>query len=498
MQAHNGEINPVIEQLNRPSHLNKFYWTLVLMATIGGFLYGYDQSDIGSVLIFIPYYIHASPFVVGYIASGALLGAAFGALIASFITDKLGRKFLLLTDIVIYIVGALLSALTINVIMLMVARTFIGIAIGADSAVATAYIAEFAPRKHRGKLGIMQQYMIVIGIFASFIVAMLMFLYLPKLAYNVDWRIILSLAIIPALIALIFRFKIPESPRWLILKKKYEKVKKDLLKFGIQATDSDLNEAYNYLYSLTKNRNKETKGVKRAFFVSALMGLFIIANGVNIPLIYGPYIISSLHIFPSVSNKAIANAYAIGATAILSAVMVASTFLGFKFIDIAGRRFLALLGFAGMAVSDIVGGILYIENYPIGLLMGLAFYLIFFGIGGGGIAFLIQGEYFPTHKRVKFAALAVFVEWMTSFTVDEIFPYMDSVLHLGYSVIVFGIISIIAYTIFYFTMPETKNITVEKIVEIFENNTLINLGKIRSYNKHGEELKDNESMEVEE
>ena len=245
---------------------------------------------------------------------------------------------------------------------------------------------------------------------------------------------------------------------------------------------SVINEAHDYLYELASDKHVESKGVKRAFFVSSLMGLFIIANGVNIPLIYGPFIISGLHIFPAVSNKAIANSYAIGATAILGAVLVASTYIGFKFIDIAGRRFLALLGFAGMAISDITGGILYLYGINIGLLLGLAFYLVFFGIGGGGIAFLIQGEYFPTHKRVKFAALAVVIEWMTSFTVDEIFPYMDSVLHLGYSVIVFGIVSVIAYIVFYFTMPETKNVTVEQIVELFEENSLFDLGKINSRN----------------
>jgi sugar porter (SP) family MFS transporter len=471
--------NNIIKALNRPVNLNKFYWTLVLMATIGGFLYGYDQSDIGSVLIFIPYYAHASPFVVGYIASGALLGAAGGALIAAFITDKLGRKFLLITDIIIYIVGALLSAFTINVIMLMLARTFIGVAIGADSAVATAYIAEFAPRKHRGKLGIMQQYMIVIGIFMSYIVAMLIFLYVPLAAYSIDWRIILSLAIIPAAIALIFRFKIPESPRWLILKKKFARVTKDLKKFGIDADETELNDAYNYLYNITKNKKSETKGVKRAFFISSLMGLFIIANGVNIPLIYGPFIISSLHIFPSVKSNVLSSVYSIGATAILAGVMVAATFLGFWFMDSIGRRKLALIGFAGMALADIIGGALYLANIPIGLLIGLAVYLIFFGIGGGGIAFLIQGEYFPTHVRVKFAALAVFIEWMTSFTVDEIFPYMDSVFHLGYSVILFGFVSVLAFIIFFFTMPETKNLTVEKIVEMFEGNSLFKLPKVK-------------------
>lgn len=471
--------NKVINALNKPVNLNKFYWTLVLMATIGGFLYGYDQSDIGSVLIFIPYYAHATPFVVGYIASGALLGAGVGAVIAAFITDKLGRKFLLITDIIIYIIGALLSAFTINVVMLMLARTFIGVAIGADSAVATAYISEFAPRRHRGKLGIMQQYMIVIGIFISYIVAMLLFLYIPATAYSIDWRVILGLAIIPAVIALIFRFKIPESPRWLILKKKFTRVTRDLKKFGINADQAELDGAYNYLYNITKNRKSATKGVKRAFFISALMGLFIIANGVNIPLIYGPYIISSLHIFPSVKSATLSSAYSIAATAILAGVMVAATFLGFWFMDSAGRRKLALIGFTGMALADIIGGILYLENIPIGLLVGLAVYLIFFGVGGGGIAFLIQGEYFPTHTRVKFAALAVFIEWMTSFTVDEIFPYMDSVLHLGYSVIIFGAISVIAFIIFFFTMPETKNLSVEQIAEMFEGNKLFDLPKVK-------------------
>lgn len=471
--------NKVINALNKPVNLNKFYWTLVLMATIGGFLYGYDQSDIGSVLIFIPYYAHATPFVVGYIASGALLGAAVGAIIAAFTTDRLGRKFLLITDIIIYIAGAILSAFTINVVMLMLARTFIGVAIGADSAVATAYIAEFAPRKHRGKLGIMQQYMIVIGIFMSYIVAMLIFLLVPVAAYSIDWRVILGLAIIPAAIALIFRFKIPESPRWLILKKKFTRVTKDLKKFDINADQNDLNGAYDYLFNLSKNKKSETKGVKRAFFISALMGLFIIANGVNIPLIYGPFIISSLHIFPSVKSNILSSAYSIGATAILAGVMVAATFLGFWFMDSIGRRKLALIGFAGMALADIIGGILYLSNVPIGLLVGLAVYLIFFGLGGGGIAFLIQGEYFPTHSRVKFAALAVFIEWMTSFTVDEIFPYMDSILHLGYSVIIFGIISVIAFIIFFFTMPETKNLSVEQIAEMFEGNTLFDLPKAK-------------------
>ena len=121
-----------------------FYWYLATLACVGGFLFGYDTSNIGSALPFIPY--HLSSFATGYLVAGASLGAAAGALIAGPLTDRFGRKSLLITDAGIYAIGALLSAFTINAGMLLASRTLIGLAIGADSAIATAYIAEFAPR----------------------------------------------------------------------------------------------------------------------------------------------------------------------------------------------------------------------------------------------------------------------------------------------------------------------------------------------------------------
>jgi SP family arabinose:H+ symporter-like MFS transporter len=453
--------------------------SLIIMATIGGFLYGYDQSDIGSVLIFIPYYSGVSAFVVGYIASGALLGAAIGAVTAAFLSVRYGRKFFLLADIGVYTFGIILSIATINVVMLMIARTVVGFAIGADSAIATAYISEFSPKKTRGSSGAMQQYMIIVGIFLSFMSAMLIFLAIPTYAYSYDWRIILGLAIIPAIIALIIRVKMPESPRWLILKRKFGKAKATLARFNINANDSELEFSYNKLKDESKNIDKFDSGVKRALLISGLFMIFYIANGVNIPLIYGPYIISGLHIFPSVSNKAVSNAYSIGATAILVFVLLIATYAGMKEIDKVGRGKLTLIGFAGMAISDFAGGILYLFNYNTGLLFGLAGYLIFFGIGGGVVAWLIQGEYFPTARRGFFAAITALIDWITSFVVGEIFPFMDSTLHLGYSIIIFAIISVIAFITLYFIMPETKGLTVEEIATMFMDNKLLDLKRYK-------------------
>src|SRR5215467_1302957 len=187
-----------------------FYWQLTLLATIGGFLFGFDTANIGSALPFVPYTL--SGFAQGYLVAGASAGAAIGALAAGRLADVFGRKSLLIVDASIYAIGALLSAVTPNAAVLLIARTLIGLAIGADSAVATAYIAEYAPRGRRGALSMLQQWMITVGILAAFIVALVILWALPNSAKTLDWRLILGIGALPALIGVVFRTTMPESP----------------------------------------------------------------------------------------------------------------------------------------------------------------------------------------------------------------------------------------------------------------------------------------------
>src|SRR6202165_1047031 len=184
-----------------------FYWYLAVLACVGGFLFGYDTANIGSALDFIPY--HLSSFWTGYLVAGASLGAGAGAIIAGPLTDRFWRKTRLVADAAIYAIGALLSAFTVNAFMLLSSRTLIGLAIGADSAIATAYIAEFAPRGRRGQLSIIQQWMITVGILVSYLVALLILKVAPKSASGLDWRLILGLGAIPALVALALRARMP-------------------------------------------------------------------------------------------------------------------------------------------------------------------------------------------------------------------------------------------------------------------------------------------------
>src|SRR4051794_11872554 len=134
------------------SAMTSLYWYLALLACIGGFLFGYDTAVIGSVLDFIPYQL--SNFWTGYLVAGASLGAAVGALAAGPLTDRLGRKSLLMADASIYALGALLSAVTVNAVMLISSRTLIGLAVGAGSPLAAADIPQFAPQSPPGAPGI--------------------------------------------------------------------------------------------------------------------------------------------------------------------------------------------------------------------------------------------------------------------------------------------------------------------------------------------------------
>src|ERR1700735_5612167 len=188
-----------------------FYWQLTLLATLGGFLFGYDTSNIGSALNFVPY--HLQGLALGYLVSGASLGAAAGAILGGPASDHFGRKLLLIVDAGIYAVGAIMSAVTPNAAVLLIARTLIGMAIGADSAIATAYISEYAPKDRRGSLTMLQQWMITVGILVSYIVALIIFAAFPASAATVGWRLVLGPGGVPALLGLAFRTQMPESPR---------------------------------------------------------------------------------------------------------------------------------------------------------------------------------------------------------------------------------------------------------------------------------------------
>ena len=460
----------VLEDLDSRIPTN-FYWYLAVLACIGGFLFGYDTSNIGSALGFIPY--HLGSFETGYLVAGASLGAAAGALIAGPLTDRFGRKILLIADAAIYAVGAILSAITPDVGVLLFARTLIGLAIGADSAIATAYIAEFAPRSRRGQLSIIQQWMITVGILTAYLVAVIILKADPRGAGDEDWRLILGLGGIPALIAVALRSHMPESPRWLMLHGRYEDTRKAFGRLGMDVTTDEVKSAADQLYAQQRQQKARvnwTRGVRRALIIVCLFFVFQQITGINVPFYYGPTILSGY--FLSGHNAVNAAVAGVEVTAILGAVNVVATYFAFRWIDKLGRRPLAIFGYMGMTVFILVGaiGVAFLTGIPrvVIVMVGFSFFISSFAIGVGGTGWLIQGEVFPTAVRGQAAAIGACVDWLANYALIEAFPVWHTSIGLGWVMVCFAALCIVAIGFVYKFLPETKGLSVEDAVKVYE------------------------------
>jgi SP family arabinose:H+ symporter-like MFS transporter len=448
-----------------------FYWYLALLSCVGGFLFGYDTAVIGSVLDFIPYEL--SNLATGYLLAGASLGAAVGAFGAGPLTDRFGRKSLLIVDAGIYALGAIMSAVAVNTETLLIARTLIGLAVGADSAIATAYIAEFAPRSRRGALMIMQQWMITVGILVSFGVALLTFKVAPESATGADWRIILGVGAVPALLGLALRTRMPESPRWLMQKERYADTQQAFKTLGIDVTEEQVRETAGQLAETERQLQQKTlwtPGVKRALWVVCGFFVFQQISGINVPFYYGPQLMGG---YFQQGNSAVDAAIAgVMAAAVLGVVNVVATFFAFRYIDKIGRRPLAMGGFLGMAVSILVAalGEATLTGLPrVWVVMfGFSLFISAFAIGVGGTGWLIQGEVFPTSVRGRAAAACASVNWLANFVIIQWFPTLNDAFGLAWVMVLFAALSLLAVIFVARFLPETKGMSLEDVAEVFE------------------------------
>ena len=460
-----------LERLDR-NVPTRFYWSLTLLATLGGFLFGYDTSNIGSALNFIPYQLN--DFAEGYLVAGASLGAAAGALLAGPLTDRFGRKALLIADALIYAIGALLSACTWHVAVLLTARTLIGLAIGADSAIATAYIAEYAPRERRGALSMLQQWMITVGILIAYLVALFILEVWPG-ASDVDWRWFFGIGAIPAIIGLILRFEMPESPRWLIRKGRYDHARDTFARLGVEVTVEDIEYTARQLEQADERAERArrrgwTPGVRRALIVVCVFFVFQQITGINVPLYYGPHLLAKY--FQSGTSTVASTTAGVAVTSIMTAVNVIATYFAFRYIDRIGRRKLAMGGYAGMAVMAVVAavGVGLLSGTPrivVGMI-GLSLFIASFAVGVGGTGWLIQGEMFPTAVRGQAASIGATVDWLANYTLIEAFPATQRAIGLGWVLICFAVLCVLAIGFVARYLPETKGMSVEEITEVFE------------------------------
>ncbi|WP_347351868.1 sugar porter family MFS transporter [Intrasporangium sp.] len=452
--------------------VGRFYIYLAVLATIGGFLFGFDSSNIGSALVFLPFDL--GPVGTGITVAGASLGSFVGAIVAGPLTDRYGRKSLLLADSALFAVGSIVSAVATEATTLVIGRIIIGIAIGADSAIATAYIAEFAPKHRRGSLSIIQQWMITIGILSAYVIAVIILKIAPGSATTVDWRIMLGIGFIPAIISLLMRARMPESPRWLLEHGREDAVAVAMDKLGMPVTAEQIHTEAMAVQAERRRLEQQTQWtppVRRALVVVCVFFIFQQITGINVAFYYGPHLLTPYFTGPNTSAVD-AEISGVMAAGILAIVNVAATYFAFRFIDKVGRRKLAIGAYVLMIVFMLIGaaGTEFLHGVAqlIIIMVSFALFISCFAIGIGGTGWLIQGEVFPTAVRGRAAGIAAAVDWLANYALVIAFPILQVGIGLSAVMVIFAVLCVLGAAFVYRFLPETKGKAAEEVIHLFE------------------------------
>lgn len=432
------------------SKATRLFIVIAISGALGGFAAGYDIGVIGDALNVIT--IHLTLAEEGLAASGLLLGALFSSMIAGQITDKLGRKWILVFDAALFTaMPILLAVATINFATFMTWRVIEGFALGMDNVLAGIFIGEMVPTKSRNKYIATQQLMTVIGTFLALWIGY-------ALTFSADWELMFGLGAIPAAIILILRVRLPESPRWLLSRDR-KKESKDTLKkfFMVNVSDSEFDQIAQKLNVEKTNeatwKDVFSKNMRKYALIAIITGLFMQFSGINAIIFYTPEIF--VHLGYSTSSAAFTSGWVEG-VAELWPVFLAQ----FLLVSRLGTKNGFKLGSLGMALSAIVGGVFLLTLHGIALntaTIVLIFVFLFFFEAGYGVAlWAFSPEIFPTAIRGRGTTLFMTADSLAGFIVTATFPYLLNTVGLGFTMIVYGIIDGIAFVYILLLIPNTK------------------------------------------
>jgi SP family sugar:H+ symporter-like MFS transporter len=422
-----------------------FIILITLVATIGGFLFGYDSGVINGTVDGLKQAFHADSIGTGFNVASILLGCAAGAFFAGWLADKFGRKTILIVSSVCFTISALGAGFAQTSLQFILLRVLGGLAVGAASVLAPAYISEVTPAKYRGTLSSIQQIAIISGLFASFlsnyILARVAGGSTVILALGFEaWRWMFWVMTIPSVIFFFSLLFIPESPRFLVANRKKEKALAVLTRLmGAAAAQAKVDEIDASLVS-DHHRPKLTDILdnKRLFRPIVWVGIGLASFqqfvGINIVFYYGAVLWQS---------AGFSESQALLTNVISGAVSIVACLLATALIDRLGRKPLLLIGSIGMAVTlgtlaavfgtaDTVGGTLQLTGSqgPIAL-VAANLYVMFFNFSWGPVMWVMLGEMFPNQLRGSGLAISGLAQWLSNFGITMTFPIMLAGIGLG-------------------------------------------------------------------
>ncbi len=442
-----------------------YIYRISIIAALGGLLFGYDTAVIAGAIGFLQTKFELSAAMTGWAASSAIWGCVVGALLAGFVSDKIGRKKVLLFTAVLFAISAIGSALPSNLTQFVIARFIGGLGVGAASMLSPLYISEIAPAKNRGRLVTLYQLAIVLGINIIYFVNL-------KIAgsgtdaWNVDlgWRYMLGSEVIPAALFFVMLFFVPESPRWLLSKGRDNEALDVLSKVNNEEEAKVIKAEIKESFKIEKGTISELfkPGLRVAMIVGMTLALFSQITGINAIIYYAPEIFKSVG-FGTES--------AMLQTVIIGVVNTIFTFVAIKYIDKVGRRTLLLWGVSGMIIClGGVGTLFYLElNSGFWLLTFILGFIASFASSLGPIPWVIMSEIFPTKIRGIAMSFATFMIWIGVVLITQLTPMMLEGFGGAFTFFVFMFNAILLLIFTYKMIPETKGKTLEEIERSWKN-----------------------------
>ena len=428
-----------------------FLWAL--SAALGGFLFGFDTAVISGVEQTLQKLWNLNVVEHGVTVSIALIGTVLGSLIGGLPAEKYGRRITLLLVAIFYLLSSLGTAYAANWSVFLVFRFLGGLGVGVSSVVAPMYISEIAPAHKRGRLVAMFQFNVVFGILIAYLSNYL----LADIGENA-WRWMLGVQALPSILFLVTVFIIPESPRWLILKKGDVATARKTLEEIDATTSEEIIEAIRSHAATSVSSNFTTlfkPTYSKPVMLAVLFAVFNQVSGINAIIYFAPRIFEMAGLG---KDSALLSSAGIGL------INLVSTLLGISLIDKFGRKVLMLWGSIGLIGSLVlVAQAFFSGNIGLNVSFYLFIFIAFFGFSQGAVIWVFISEIFPNEVRAYGQALGSFTHWILAAIITFTFPYIAETFGGGVTFTFFASMMVLQLLFVLKIMPETKGTSLEGV-----------------------------------
>ncbi len=430
------------------------FYLVAAVASLGGLLFGFDTGVISGALLYIKQDYALSAWMQGVVTTAVLIGAVGGAAFGGSLTDRFGRKPIIVAMAALFAIGSLLSAAATGVVMLFVARLILGVAIGTASMLTPLYLSEVAPKEKRGAIVSLNQLCITAGILIS---------YLVDFGFaNVagTWRWMLGVGAVPGVLLGVGMLFLPESPRWLASKGRFDQAA-DVLRMmrDRQDVDEELSGLHRDIVSekgdVSLSALFAAPKARLPLIVGIGLAVFQQVTGINTIIYYAPSIFQQAGmtspLLPTIG---------------IGVVNVLATVVALLLLDQVGRRKLLLVGLGIMLFCLIAITVaLSMGSADAGAItaVALAAYVGGFAIGLGPIFWLLIAEIFPLAYRGRGMSVASMANWGSNLVVALFFPNLIVLLTLGGAFALFAVLTVVALAFAWRFVPETSGRSLEDI-----------------------------------